>query len=349
MRLDIRLGGRPARLIILPAMDAEAVPPRIAQGLAQFVASQAMLEAQIPDRQELKNTFVHDLLHGPIDNERQVINQAEILGINLTRPRAAILIGLDQVPDAGSTAAALDEVRLRRFARLVVASVVSFFSLPDDNICAYIGSGEVVVLKASATQDLHLWAVAGESGPSSPSWANLDALKRAASALLCRLLPDTSESISIGIGRYHPGLRGLSRSYEAARAALSLGRRYLGPGRVHCLDELGLPAFVGVSDDATKMDLARYLLGPLDDAPLLVDTLRIFFSENCRPSTTAERMAIHRNTLSYRLDRVASLCGLDPRRFDDAMQLRVALALRDLHAGGSPIPTHAPEWEASAA
>jgi carbohydrate diacid regulator len=41
---------------------------------------------------------------------------------------------------------------------LVVASVVSFFNLPDDTICAYIGAGEVVVLKARTTRDLDRWA-----------------------------------------------------------------------------------------------------------------------------------------------------------------------------------------------
>ena len=33
-------------------------------------------------------------------------------------------------------------------------------------------------------------------------------------------------TIRVGIGRYHPGIRGLARSYEDARAALALGRRF---------------------------------------------------------------------------------------------------------------------------
>jgi len=122
----------------------------------------------------------------------------------------------------------------------------------------------------------------------------------------------------------------LARSYQDARAALSLGRRFHGPSGVHCLDSLGLAAFVGVSDERTKVELATHLLSPLDQEPDLLATLAAFFAANCAPSLTAHHLAIHRNTLSYRLDKITSLTGLDPRCFDDGVQIRVALLLRSL-------------------
>ncbi|MDQ2742074.1 MAG: helix-turn-helix domain-containing protein, partial [Chloroflexota bacterium] len=165
---------------------------------------------------------------------------------------------------------------------------------------------------------------------SNPSWANLAALKRAGTGLLSRLRHDTHSAINIGIGRYHPGLRGLTGSYQDALAALSLGRRFHGQNRVHCLDGLGIAAFVGISDEATKIDLATYLLSPLDHGPDLLATLEAFFAEDCAPSPTAAILSIHRNTLAYRLDKITSLTGLDPRCFDEAVQIRLALLLRSL-------------------
>jgi carbohydrate diacid regulator len=91
-----------------------------------------------------------------------------------------------------------------------------------------------------------------------------------------------------------------------------------------------MAAFVGVSDESTKVDLAKYLLGPLDHEPDLLDTLQAFFQEDCSPSDTAKRLHIHRNTLSYRLNKIALLSGLNPTRFDDAVQMRLALVLRSL-------------------
>ena len=99
------------------------------------------------------------------------------------------------------------------------------------------------------------------------SWANLGALKRATSGLLCALQRQTAGELTIGIGRYHPGVRGLARSYQDARTALSLGLQFEGPNRVHCLDQLGIASFVGVSDERTKIDLSAHLLSPLDHAP----------------------------------------------------------------------------------
>lgn len=220
---------------------------------------------------------------------------------------------------------------IQQRANLVIGSIVSFFQLPNDTICAYLGDGEVVVLKASDTKNLGNWANRGDVPEQcSSSWANLTALKRAARALLMRLQDDTGTSINIGIGRYHPGIRGLAQSYQDARAALSLGSRFRGHNQVHCLDGLGIAAFIGIGDERTKIELATYLLSPLDHEPELIATLDAFFAEDCCPSTTANRLSIHRNTLSYRLDKINLLTGFNPRRFDDAVQMRLALLLRKL-------------------
>ncbi|HEY7060961.1 MAG TPA: helix-turn-helix domain-containing protein [Chloroflexota bacterium] len=253
--------------------------------------------------------------------------------MDLTRPRAVILVGAaDHILD-GDQLGRLSpgEARIRRRAQRVIDAVVRFFNLPDETICAYIGEGEVAVLKASSTEDLVAWAdrERGWEEPG-PSWADLAALKRASSELLARLRRETSAPVSLGIGRYHPGVRGVARSYQDARAALSLGRRFHGRNGVHCLDGLGIAAFVGVSGRRTKVDLATHLLSPLDHEPELLQTLDVFFGEDCCPSSTANRLSIHRNTLDYRLDKIAALTGLDPRRFDDALQIRLALLLRSL-------------------
>jgi carbohydrate diacid regulator len=111
--------------------------------------------------------------------------------------------------------------------------------------------------------------------------------------------------------------------------AASLGR-CAGDLGVHCLSHLGIAAFVGISDEQTKLELAAHLLSPLDHEPELLDTLEAFFAQNCCPSETARRLVIHRNTLAYRLQKVALLTGLDPRRFADATQIHLALLMRSL-------------------
>jgi carbohydrate diacid regulator len=330
LQLPLRLGGHEASVIIKPKQPDEPISPRLARILIDLVIDQTTVVDRLPNKQELKSKFIHDLLHGTVDDEASIFREAQILGMDLAPPRLVILIDATEYI-LGSASGIQDQtdMRVRQRAQLVISSVVDFFELPNDTICAYIGGGDVAVLKASNRKNLGRWAGKGDDREhSNPSWANLEAVKEASRALLQHLRNVTRSSVSIGIGRHHPRLDGLSSSYADARAALSLGRHFHGYNRVHCLDSLGIAAFIGLSDEQTKIDLATYLLSPLDREPELFETVNAFFAQNCLPSATARELSIHRNTLSYRLDKIVSLTGLDPRRFDDAVQIRLALLLR---------------------
>ena len=311
-----------------------AHPPRLVRGVLELIISQMTLEGL--RGRDLQNTLVHDLLRGHVSDEESIYRQARILGMDLAPPRAVLLIGAEAYLGAGGAARADD----------IIGSVVQFFHLPSDTICAYIGAGEVAVLKASDAKNLAPWAQVNnedgkaedETGDKIAAWADLGALKRAAAALVARLAADTGATVSVGVGRYHRGLAGLAHSYADAKAALSLGRRLGQQGGVHCLDSVGIAAFIGVADERTKADLATYLLSPLDNEPELLRTLACLFAHNCQPTAAAKALGVHRNTLSYRLEKVALLTGMDPRCFDDAVQIRLALVMRQLHKGAADGP-----------
>lgn len=303
--------------------------------MAELRACEAGLRAEhasIGGHHAVKDHFIYSLLRGQLRDEAAVLAEAQIFGMDFGTPRAVLLIdAADYILASDDARAEPADSQIWRRAQAVISSVVSFFHLPNDTICAYGGDGEVAVLKASNTRNLASWAnYDDDAKPDASSWANLAALKRAAHGLRAHLCRDTGATVNIGIGRYHPGICELVRSHQDARAALLLGRRFHAQSGVHCLDSLGIAAFVGVADEQTKVDLATYLLSPLCGERELLATLDAFFAENCCPSQAATRLCIHRNTLSYRLDKISALSGLDPRRFDDAVQIRLALVLRAL-------------------
>ncbi len=349
LRVPLRLDNQAGEVLIEPS-ESEAVSPRLTEALVDLMIGQVAVVDRLPVQPELKNRFVANLLAGAAGDEDAVLRQAKALGLDLGPPRAVILIDAANYvlgSEAGDREeASLLEEDVRRRTQFVIASVVGFFKLPTDTIVAAIGEGELAVLKASNTRNLATWAKEeDQTTPASPSWANLSALQRASGALLARLRADTGATISIGVGRYHPGIKGLASSYQDARAALSIGRRMRGENRVHGLDGLGIGAFVGVTDERTKADLATHLLSPLDHEPGLLSTLDAFFAADCSPSVTACGLGIHRNTLAHRLDKVASMTGLDPRRFDDAVQIRLALVVRSLEPGHAAAGTQSPREE----
>jgi carbohydrate diacid regulator len=307
---------------------------RLAQAYLDLLARQIVVHS-IPDRQRLKAELIQNLLFSSNVDEEQAQRQGEMLGVDLRLPRAIILVDASAClpPTVEGTPPEEQEAQSQRAVQHVIQSIVSYFHLPTDTIRAYLGVGEVAVLKAATAQDLSIWADAEDQQPErgGASWASLAALQRACKGLLTRLRRDTGAEITIGIGRYHPGVAGLARSYADARAALTIGRRLYGANRLHCLDQLGVAAFVAGADERTKFELARRLLSPLAQEPDLLLTLQMFFEKDCCPSATATALCVHRNTVRFRLEKIALLTGLDPRHFDDAVQIRLALLLNDLH------------------
>jgi carbohydrate diacid regulator len=331
LRVPVHRNEYSGTIIIDTPVNGEVISPRLAHSLIHMTIDHALSVDHSSQPGHRKKACIFQLLQGAAADDAMILREAKRLGLDLDTPRAVLLIDAKEYilrpcpPEQGE----LEEPRERRRAQIVISSVVSFFHLPNDTICTYIGDGEIVVLKASNTKNLLPWVEPGTSVDDDRStWANLAALKQAGEALLQHLQDDISAAFRIGIGRYHPGPGGIAHSYQDARAALAVGQRYDSTYGVHCLNRLGTAAFVGISDEQIKQEIAAHLLSPLDHEPELLDTLQVFFAQNCCPSETARRLVIHRNTLTYRLQKVAVLTGLDPRRFDDATQMHLALLLR---------------------
>ncbi len=325
-RVPCNIDAQAGEIAVCELGDRERISPRLAHVLIEMILAETAAHRELSARGETKNKFIYDLLHGHIADEATILRYAELLGLDLNPPRAVILIDAGAYIMGDGKAGMASPQQAQRRAQSIIDTIIRFFHLPDDLICAYLGGGEIAVLKASDRQNLAAWADA--SSGENNAWADHTALRRAADALLDRLLVGSKEKINIGLGRYHPGLTGLADSYADARTALSLGRRFHKDKRIHWLAELGVVAFVGISDEEMKQELAEHLLSPLNEEPELLQTLERFFAEDCSLSLAAVGLSIHRNTLSYRLDKVKSLTGLDPRRFDDAVQIRLALMLR---------------------
>ncbi|MGB3296543.1 MAG: helix-turn-helix domain-containing protein [Phormidesmis sp.] len=340
LRFPIFVHNQDGEVLVEQLVGSEAISPRIAQAFVELVVNQithsnrqyGLLASQHLREQALKNQVIQNLLQGNVFPESNVLQQAQQLGLDLVPPRAVILINVSPFIAHSSPARGSVEGRVQR----IINSIVRFFCLPKNTICAYVGSGEFVVLKASDSKNMEPWAKPAASDLCTASWTNLEALKRAGQALVARLQDETKMPVGVGIGRYHPGLSGLSKSYQDARIALRLGQQFASDSPVQCLDELGIVAFACVADEQTKVELALHLLSPLDSECDLLKTLQVFFERDCALMATAKVLVIHRNTLTYRLEKIASLTGLDPRRFDDAVQIRLALLLRSLKP--SPLP-----------
>jgi len=110
-----------------------------------------------------------------------------------------------------------------------------------------------------------------------------------------------------------------------ARKLTELHRRFF-------VGTLGLAAWdVGIAPlfletrSNVGQDYIRKALGHLN--PELLETLKIFLDKEMSITDSARALFIHRNTLTYRLDRITELTGYNPRRLNEAVHLFLALWL----------------------
>ena len=130
--------------------------------------------------------------------------------------------------------------------------------------------------------------------------------------------------LQIGVGDERPLTRQY-RSYQAARLCL----KSMTPGRGFALfEDLDLEILLGsVSDHARRAFLDR-VTASLEDGDR--ELLSAYFGRGMSLKETCEALFIHKNTLQYRLKRIAEKTGYDPRAFRDAAVLYAALKLETL-------------------
>lgn len=163
-------------------------------------------------------------------------------------------------------------------------------------------------------------------------------LAATASSLQKYIFDEAQQKVSVGIGRCHQGELGPKLSFQEALMALQIGERleensvYDSEGSTtrggifHIADYPLLPFLSSNSRDQLARSY-RDVTAVLLKNPELRGSLKAFLEANFNVSTAAKKLFLHRNTLIYRLRKISSLTGLDPRKFREAIQLYMALQL----------------------
>lgn len=135
----------------------------------------------------------------------------------------------------------------------------------------------------------------------------------------------------------HPPAR-LAQAHDEARQALTAARRFSERAGLCVYDELGvLKLLSGVRDRALLDQFLNERLGPLlrhdlHHGPSLMPTLEAWFHENGNLVAAAQRLAVHRNTLTHRVQRIEALCGLTLENAYDRLDIGIALMIWRLSA-----------------
>ena len=139
--------------------------------------------------------------------------------------------------------------------------------------------------------------------------------------------------VRAGIGGYHQGLHGISRSYLEAQQAIEVGRKLRPDAVVHRHDEV-IPHLVLAQNPLLAERFVAHSLGRLLDPGLrnreaLTETLEAYLARGSVKGA-AEALDLHRHTVLYRLEKLRELLGDDLDMPSTRLRLQLALDLRKL-------------------
>jgi len=292
------------------SVDAEGRVRALEHGSTVLALELAKERAAAEVERRLRGDLVEEVLAGGLeaDEAERIARQAERLGHRL--PAKAWVVVLE--PDDDKTEAALaargQQDRLDGALSGIVRS-----RLP----------GALTLVRSSSA----VFLVPDELATDLPAVEKLASQVLSAAAAVMK-----PGSASVGIGNVAHGVGELARSHVEARQALRLTRRAGGRGRIASYRSLG--AFRLLLEVQSPDALRRFvdeLLGPLlqyaqsRDTPLL-ETLDALAAARWVRRAAARNLGIHINSMSYRVERIQALTGL--QLDDPETRVAISIALR---------------------
>lgn len=137
--------------------------------------------------------------------------------------------------------------------------------------------------------------------------------------------------VRIAIGGKVKNAAELCTSYSQAVAAVRMRNTVNAKGEIHSYKEYVL---VKMLEDLPKFTRGEYLETLMDsgareifDDEEMVNTAEEFLENSLNVSETSRKLYLHRNTLTYRLDKIERATGLNIRKFSDAVTFRLITVL----------------------
>lgn len=142
--------------------------------------------------------------------------------------------------------------------------------------------------------------------------------------LIQEIFPD--QEVVVGIGRT-VSVQQIAESYQEANDALQFAKKSKNRSIIF-YEDLGFERLWQGADDTTLRQYVTDQIGPLlKGDSVYFETLRTFIELNGKHKETAEKLCIHPNTLTYRLNKIENLLSIDLKNNQDLLKVITAFSI----------------------
>jgi sugar diacid utilization regulator len=267
------------------------------------IAERRQAEAEGQARED----FLSDLLHGGRDAS-VLQRRAPLFGVDLDRPHVVVRLALEAEP--GLPGSERRAVLAGRMAALLGGDAPLTISVPG--------------------ADMLLLAL-----PEGHDQEALGHVRRAVESLIDEMATRVRFR-GAAVSKVARRIKDYAEAHRELRALLE-ATRVLGDGRprVVLATELGVLRLVVAGSGGESRQFAEELLGPLmrydeETQSELLPTLRGYLDCGAQVRATARALAVHENTIRYRLTRIAEVSAIDPNDLRSLLDARFAIQILDL-------------------
>lgn len=254
---------------------------------------------------ELIDQFIIQLLNENFSEKKEFFEgYARLLGLNLTVYRSAILIRLKGFSQELQSQPFINRMDyLQSIKNKIWFAFNNFFTRDNDLFMAYLGTDDFVLFKKVEQNQMENFS---------------QIFRKVAKDIFTSVYP--SQNLIFSLGKNYCGLEGLINSLKDAQNSLKVSQQF--PNQKD--NQINEFQIILENDEKRKHSLATECLSKLTDEKLL-RTLETFFSEQLNVNMAAKKLSIHPNTVTYRLKLIKEKIGLDPRVFNEASRINLAL------------------------
>ena len=132
----------------------------------------------------------------------------------------------------------------------------------------------------------------------------------------------------IATGKIYDKLLEIYKSFDIAKETLEFGKKMHPKDNIYSFELLKYDMLFSQNSAKWKVNELKdtyELMAQNDKSRVLRETLKVIIEENGELNNVANRLFVHRNTLSYRLEKIYKLTDRNPRKYTDLFWLYSAI------------------------